>query len=161
MGDSISYSKTDQEATVIPMKEDHMLNGQLKVGYNVQMATEDRFILSYSIHQKPSDSTTLIPHLENAFENHLPKLPQTSMQMQVMEVKQNYEYLKEKEITAYVKFQNFHYEQTRKFKKNIYRLENLVYDETSDSYICPNNKRLNYKETITSQIKHNMQFKRF
>lgn len=144
-----SYSKTDNEATFMRMKEDHMLNGQLKAGYNVQMATEDRFILSYSIHQKPSDSTTLIPHLENASKNHLPKSPKNINADAGYGSEQNYEYLKEKDITAYVKFQNFHYEQTKKFKKNIYRVENLIYDQSSDSYVCPNNKRLNYKETIT------------
>lgn len=148
MGNRNSYSKTDNEATFMRMKEDHMLNGQLKAGYNVQMATEDRFILSFSIHQKPSDSTTLIPHLENSFENHLPKLPQNINADAGYGSEQNYEYLKNKEITAYVKFQNFHYEQTKKFKKNIFRVENLAYDESTDSYVCPNNKRLNYKETV-------------
>lgn len=149
MGNRNSYSKTDNEATFMRMKEDHMLNGQLKAGYNVQMATEDRFILSYSIHQKPSDSTTLIPHLENAFENHLPNLPKNLNADAGYGSEQNYEYLKNKEITAYVKFQNFHYEQTKKFKKNIFRVENLLYDESSDSYLCANNKQLYYKETIT------------
>jgi transposase len=148
MGNRNSYSKTDNEATFMRMKEDHMLNGQLKAGYNVQMATEDRFILSYSIHQKPSDSTTLIPHLENAFENHLPKSPKNINADAGYGSEQNYQYLKKKEITAYVKFQNFHYEQTKKFKKNIFRVENLAYDESTDSYVCPNNKRLNYKETV-------------
>lgn len=32
-----SYSKTDIEATFMRMKEDHMLNGQLKLAYNVQI----------------------------------------------------------------------------------------------------------------------------
>jgi len=41
-----------------------MLNGQLKLGYNVQIGTSDQFILGYSIHQKPGDSTLLIPQLE-------------------------------------------------------------------------------------------------
>lgn len=35
-----SYSKTDLEATFMRMKEDHMLNGQLKPAYNVQIAVE-------------------------------------------------------------------------------------------------------------------------
>lgn len=33
--DRNSYSKTDLEATFMRMKEDHMLNGQLKPAYNV------------------------------------------------------------------------------------------------------------------------------
>lgn len=42
--DRSSYSKTDLEATFMRMKEDHMLNGQLKPAYNVhvQIAVEKR-----------------------------------------------------------------------------------------------------------------------
>ena len=35
-GDRNSYSKTDPDATFMRMKEDHMLNGQLKPAYNLQ-----------------------------------------------------------------------------------------------------------------------------
>ena len=59
-----SYSKTDTDATFMRMKEDHMKNGQLKPAYNVQISTNKQFIASYSIHQKTTDTTTLIPHLE-------------------------------------------------------------------------------------------------
>ena len=38
-----SYSKTDPDATFMRMKEDHMRNGQLKPGYNVQIGTENCF----------------------------------------------------------------------------------------------------------------------
>lgn len=38
--DRNSYSKTDLEATFMRMKEDHMLNGQLKPAYNVQVVKE-------------------------------------------------------------------------------------------------------------------------
>ncbi|HBD4305948.1 TPA: transposase, partial [Escherichia coli] len=34
-----SYSKTDLDATFMRMKDDYMQNGQLKAGYNVQIAT--------------------------------------------------------------------------------------------------------------------------
>ena len=37
-GERNSFSKTDKDATFMRMKEDHMKNGQLKLGYNVQMA---------------------------------------------------------------------------------------------------------------------------
>jgi hypothetical protein len=36
LGDRGSYSKTDPDATFMRMKEDHMKNGQLKPGYNIQ-----------------------------------------------------------------------------------------------------------------------------
>tara|TARA_B100000941_G_scaffold279041_1_gene244089 strand:+ start:187001 stop:187522 length:522 start_codon:yes stop_codon:yes gene_type:complete len=54
-----SYSKTDHGATFMRMKEDHMLNGQLKPAYNWQISTSDQFILNYSIHQKPYRHTYL------------------------------------------------------------------------------------------------------
>lgn len=43
--DRNSYSKTDMEAAVMRMKEDHMLNGQLKPAYNVQIAVVNYFII--------------------------------------------------------------------------------------------------------------------
>ncbi|NJP39443.1 IS5/IS1182 family transposase, partial [Bacillus luteus] len=63
-GDRNSFSKTDPAATFMRMKEDHMENGQLKPGYNVQMGTENQFVLGYSVHQRPTDTRCLIPHLE-------------------------------------------------------------------------------------------------
>ena len=36
-GNRKSYSKTDPEATFMRTKEDHMRNGQLKPGYNLQI----------------------------------------------------------------------------------------------------------------------------
>lgn len=45
LGERGSYSKTDPDATFMRMKDDHMGNGQLKVGYNVQWSTQDQFIV--------------------------------------------------------------------------------------------------------------------
>ncbi|NKN19172.1 hypothetical protein GGC14_12115, partial [Staphylococcus aureus] len=41
--------KTDYDATFMRMKEDHMKNGQLKPGYNLQIATNSQFVLSYDL----------------------------------------------------------------------------------------------------------------
>ena len=38
-----SYSKTDPDATFMRMKDDHMGNGQLKPGYNVQIAVNSEY----------------------------------------------------------------------------------------------------------------------
>ncbi|TCI23802.1 IS5/IS1182 family transposase, partial [Exiguobacterium sp. SH5S4] len=43
-------------------KEDHMKNGQLKPGYNVQIATEGQYTLAYDVYPNPTDMKTLIPH---------------------------------------------------------------------------------------------------
>ncbi|MBM6686978.1 IS5/IS1182 family transposase, partial [Faecalicatena contorta] len=60
-----SYSKTDHDATFMRMKEDAMLNGQLKPGYNIQIGTENRYIVGFTIHPNPTDTTTMIPHLQH------------------------------------------------------------------------------------------------
>ncbi|OQM44138.1 transposase, partial [Anoxybacillus sp. UARK-01] len=75
-GDRNSYSKTDKDATFMRMKEDHMKNGQLKPGYNVQIGTENQFILFYTIHQRPTDTRCFIPHLEKLAATSLP-MPKT------------------------------------------------------------------------------------
>ena len=65
MGDRNSYSKTDPDATFMRMKEDAMLNGQLKPGYNVQISTENQFITNFGIYQRPTDTLTMISYLES------------------------------------------------------------------------------------------------
>ena len=65
-----SYSKTDHDATFMHMKEDHMKNGQLKPGYNIQAATTDQYVVDYAIFPNPTDFKTLEPvfgHLKNVF----------------------------------------------------------------------------------------------
>ena len=73
--DRNSYSKTDHDATFMRMKEDHMKNGQLKPGYNLQIATNSQFVLSYNVYQNPTDTRTMIPFLNSIQETygHLPE----------------------------------------------------------------------------------------
>ena len=61
MGVRNSFSKTDHDATFMRMKEDYMLNGQLKPGYNIQLATENQFALAYDCYPNPTDIRTFIP----------------------------------------------------------------------------------------------------
>ena len=55
-----SFSKTDHDATFMRMKEDPMRNGQLKPGYNLQIATENQFVLHYDIYPNPTDTRTIL-----------------------------------------------------------------------------------------------------
>jgi len=64
-----SYSKTDPDATFMRMKDDHMRNGQLKAGYNVQISTNQQYIASYSVHQNATDTHTLIPMFGSILKN--------------------------------------------------------------------------------------------
>lgn len=44
-----SFSKTDLGATFMRMKEDHMKNGQLKPGYNLQFGAEGGYIVGVGL----------------------------------------------------------------------------------------------------------------
>ena len=61
LGSRNSYSKTDPDATFMRMKEDHMMNGQLKPAYNVQIGTENQFFTHYDFYPNPTDTLTFIP----------------------------------------------------------------------------------------------------
>lgn len=59
-GERNSYSKTDPDATFMHMKEDHMKNGQLKPGYNVNVATVSEYIIGNYISADRTDTKTFI-----------------------------------------------------------------------------------------------------
>ena len=50
-------------------------------------------------------------------------------------------------VEAYVKFNNFHKEQTKKWKENPYRVENLYYNKELDCYYCPMGQPMKYGRT--------------
>lgn len=61
VGERNSYSKTDNDATFMRMKEDPMKNGQIKPGYNLQVAANNQFALDCTLAPSPTDMRTLIP----------------------------------------------------------------------------------------------------
>ena len=147
LGDRNSFSKTDEDATFMRMKEDHMRNGQLKPGYNIQMGTENQFITGFSIHQNPGDTSCLKDHLEQR-KHWLGRSPEVLIADAGYGSEENYAYLKDRNITAYVKYNLFHYEQKKRYqKKKAYRQENFSYLKEKDQYLCPQGKTLTYQFT--------------
>jgi transposase len=141
LGGRNSYSKTDPDATFMRMKEDHMMNGQLKPAYNPQISTENQFITHISIHQKPNDTTTLESHLDG-FEKTYQKQSKEVVADAGYGSEENYEMLENKEITAYVKYNYFHKEQKRKMKNDPFLVQNLYYNQEQDFYVCPMGQRM-------------------
>lgn len=130
-----SYSKTDTDATFMRMKEDHMRNGQLKPGYNVQIGTENQFITGFSIHQRPGDTSCMKPHLDHLKEQH-GRLPSSITADAGYGSEENYEYLEKEKTEYYVKYNTFHKEKTSKRKKDVTRVQNWYYVKERDEYIC-------------------------
>lgn len=138
LGERNSYSKTDTDATFMRMKDDHMQNGQLKPGYNLQISTNEQIIIHYSIHQKPTDTTTFMPHF-NEFKKLYNQLPQSITADAGYGSEENYEYSETEEITAYIKYNYFHKEQKQDRCKadNIKNISNLHHNKEQDTYYCP------------------------
>lgn len=148
-----SFSKTDTDATFMRMKEDHMLNGQLKPGYNVQIGVENEYILGVRLFPNPTDVTTLIPFLEG-LKNRTGKIIRNIIADAGYESEENYTYLDEHKQMAYIKPQNYEVSKTRKYKNDEFRVENMAYDEENDWYICKNKHNLKYIYTQHSQSKN-------
>lgn len=137
IGERGSYSKTDTEATFMRMKDDHMGNGQLKAGYNVQWSTQDQFIIHYSLHQDTTDTKTLTPHYQG-LQGQLGQLPQAAVADAGYGSEQNYEYLEAEGVQAYVKYNYFHREQQKSHQeKHPFEQGRLHYNAARNAYICP------------------------
>lgn len=137
LGERGSYSKTDTDATFMRMKDDHMGNGQLKAGYNVQWSTRDQFITHYSLHQDTTDTKTLIPHYQG-LQGQLGQLPKAAVADAGYGSEQNYEYLEGEGVEAYVKYNYFHREQQGSHQeKHPFEQGRLYYNAARNEYICP------------------------
>lgn len=140
-----SYSVTDSDATFMRMKEDHMLNGQLKPGYNVQISTFQQFILHYTLHPNPTDTTTLIPHL-SSFKEAYGELPAELTADAGYGSEENYLYLEGNAVDAYVKYNTFDHEHGKKRPKpkDAFKSHNLYYNPKEDAYYCPMGQKMHF-----------------
>ena len=141
MGIRNSYSKTDHDATFMRMKEDHMLNGQLKPAYNIQLASSGAFIVGVLGSQKANDLHTLKPFLEQILPAYGKSL-ENIVADAGYESAENYGYLASKNLTAYIKPANYEWKKKRKTKQDIGRKENMIYLEDQDVYVCKAGKHL-------------------
>jgi transposase len=146
LGDRNSYSRTDEDATFMRMKGEPRGKIFPKPGYNIQMGTEDQFVVGYSVHQRPGDFCCFIPHLDQ-LKDQLGELPANVIADGGYGSEENYDYLEDNDVGPYVMYQTFHQEQTKKYKNNPFLVGNLLYNEEKDEFICPAGKRLIYRET--------------
>ena len=140
-GERNSYSKTDPDATFMHMKDDHMMNGQLKPGYNLQHIVNSGFIAMVGIFPNPGDVLTLKPFLqqiEESLQLHFKRIVCDAG----YESEENLKYLEEKGIEAFVKPGNYEQIGTKKFAAQIGKKENMEYDPEGDFYICHNGKQI-------------------
>ena len=136
-----SYSKTDEDATFMRMKEDAMKNGQLKPAYNLQHGVDSEYITWLTIGPQPTDTTTLIPFLKEA--EHYLKFKYKNITADAgYESEENYLFLENNGQTAFIKPANYEISKTRKYKNDIGKIDNMKYDKEGDFYICNCGRKL-------------------
>lgn len=145
-GNRNSFSKTDHDATFMHMKEDHMRNGQLKPGYNVNVATCSEFIIGSYISSDRNDVHTLIPFMEQLRKNYEGRNIGSVVVDSGYESEENYCWFENHpETELYVKPSDHEARKHKKYRTDISRRENMLYDEEANTYTCASGKLL--KET--------------
>lgn len=142
------------------LKEDAMLNGQLKPAYNLQHAVDSEYIVWADISSRPTDTLTLKPFLKDMQENLSYKYREVVADAGY-ESEENYLFIEENGQLSYIKPANYEISKSRKYRTDIGRHENMAYDADRDVYTCKNGQELRvsgiksrksgsgYKSTVT------------
>ena len=141
-GNRNSFSKTDNDATFMHMKDDHMRNAQLKPGYNMQIGVEAGYIVHCHAFQNRNDVGTLKPFLERWKELHHESSFQNIIADSGYESEENYDYLTSETKNIFIKPLTYEQWKKRSFKKLISKRENMTYDAETDTYICNQGRKL-------------------
>ncbi len=145
-----SYARTDPEATCFRMKEDRGAERPWpKPAYNVQMGTENQFVVGFSLHQRAGDTACLIPHLRSV-QATLGRLAGQVVTDAGYGSEENYAFLEAHGLGNFVKYNTFHQEQIKHRKPELvrresFRSEHFRYDPEHDEYCCPAGERLTFE----------------
>ena len=143
-----SYSKTDTDATFMRMKEDHMRNGQLKPAYNVQIAVNSEYITGVDVFSDRTDFGTLIPFLKTLQRQHGKKYDSVTADAGYERLG-NYLFLESNGQMSFIKPANYEQQKSAKYKKQLGRMENMIYNADEDCYICANRRKLPLRKECT------------
>ena len=132
------------------MKEDAMNNGQAKPGYNLQIGTESQFIIDFGLFQTPGDPFTMIPFYRSFF-NRYGRFPLTGVADSGYGSEENYRFMDEAGIEAYVKYNMFHKELRMHYEPKPFSPQAMFYNDEEDFYVCPMGQHLTRIGTAKSK----------
>ena len=125
----------------------YMRNGQLKPGYNVNVATCSEFIIGSYISSDRSDMHTLIPFMEQLRKDYKGKNISSVVVDSGYESEENYCWFEaHPETELYVKPSNHEVAKHKKYRTDISRRENMTYI----SFICIRSLRSQHFERFSS-----------
>ena len=125
-----------------------MRNGQLKAGYNVQLAVNSEYITGIDVFSNRTDVGTLRPFLRKLELAHKQRYEEVTADAGY-ESLENYLYLEANGQTSFIKPTNYEAQKTKKFRSQIGRIENMKYDEHEDCYICAQGRKLRCRKVST------------
>ena len=156
LGSRNSFAKTDTDATFMRMKEDAMKNRQLKPAYNIQCGTDSEFVTWATVGSQPTDTTTLIPFLQD-MEEHIHRRYLNVVADAGYESEENYLYLETKGQRSFIKPNNYEKSKSRKWQKDIGRRENMAYLADEDVYLCAQGRKLTATKEFTRKSRTGFQ----
>jgi transposase len=164
--DRNSFASVDKDATMMLMKENY-----IAPGYNIQFAAEHQVILAYNISSDRNDQKQLKPIVKEIEENTGQK-PEIIPADAGYGTKSNYRFLKNKQIAAFIPYNNFNKEMIER-NKGIYEppknpdreLERYKFRQRL-RLLSPEGKELRKRrrediEPTIGDIKRNMNFRTF
>ena len=136
-----SWSKTDNDATFMRMKDDRMRTGQLKPAYNIQNAVDSGYVIACTASSDRNDYDTMEPMLREIEENLPWSYPQYCADSGYDSLG-NHVLLEQKGIEDFIKPQDWEIGRKRRYINDIGRYQNMKYDERKDEFTCANGRRL-------------------
>ena len=130
------------------MKDDHMRNGQLKPGYNVQIGVNSEYITGIEVYSDRTDYGTMVPFMRTMQKKHGKKYKSTTADAGY-ERFYNYLFLEANGQLSFIKPANYEQQKSSSFKKQIGRMENMTYDAEEDSYTCAQGRKLYLRRECT------------
>jgi Transposase and inactivated derivatives len=149
-GERSGYSNTDPDAGMLRTKE---CQDDLRPGYNLLIGSENQYVTGVSVHQSPNDGACFKEHMEKR-NTQVPRKAKVVVADAGFGTEENYSYLDGEGTGALLKYPSYDRERERKFKENPYHRENMPYDSQSDSFLCPDGKRLLFREEKETENKN-------
>lgn len=126
------------------MRTQKYQNGQLKPGYNVQLATEGQFALAYDVFPNPTDTRTFIPFLDK-IEQDFFSLPNYIVADAGYGSEPNYnDVVENRNRTPLITYNQYRKEKQKKNKQDLFNVDNWEYNAIEDCFTCPNNQTLSF-----------------
>jgi len=144
LGERNSYSKTDVDATFMRLKND-----ELRASYNVQIGTENGFVVGFSVHQNASDSATLNEHLQRRERRQALPMPDRIIADAGYGTEQNYHDLAKRGIDSYLKYPDYR----KELNGNVSTFDRrqFIYNKQKDCFVCPVGKEIPFLKHRTDR----------